>query len=179
LRHLAESTHRQISQLTYEDFTPDTILTFLDNLERQRRFREDLFFRLDVLSIEMPPLCERREDIPLLAADFIRKHRHIWCDPHSPVLGISPEAHLLLVWYSWPGNVRELENAIELAITLGITPYIIPADLPRTISKNGADFGEGDLYEKELNAFKKSLFESVLVGGSRLEAARRLGLYPT
>ena len=101
--------------------------------------------------------------------------------PHPPVLGISPEANHLLAVYSWPGNVRELENAIERAIALGVSPYIQPEDLPKTLRTNNPDPGETDVYDKELDAFRKSLFERVLqqARGNRLDAARRLGLHPT
>jgi len=142
------------------------------------RFREDLFYRLNVLPLEMPTLAERREDIPQLAAHFIRKYRHIRCAPYPEVSGISPEAHQLLAAYAWPGNVRELENAIEWAISMGATAYILPEDLPKEIraSSDLADPGKG-LYEREFAAFQKSLFERILreTRGNRAEAARRLG----
>ena len=95
------------------------------------RFRQDLFYRLNVLPLEMPTLAERREDIPQLAAHFIKKYRHIRCAPYPEVSGISPEAHQLLAAHGWPGNVRELENAIEWAISMGATVYILPEDCRR------------------------------------------------
>src|SRR5262245_33188984 len=97
------------------------------------RFRQDLFFRLDVLTVEMPRLSERREDIPLLAAHFMKNYGQIRTEPFPPVMGISPGALHLLVSYSWPGNVRELENAIERGIALGVTPDIRPDDLPKAL----------------------------------------------
>jgi len=142
------------------------------------RFREDLFYRLNVLPLEMPTLAERREDIPQLAAHFIKKYRHIRCAPYAEVSGISPEAHQLLAAYGWPGNVRELENAIEWAISMGATAYILPEDLPKEIRppSDSAVPGKG-LYEREFAAFQKSLFERMLreTRGNRAEAARRLG----
>src|SRR5438046_7646709 len=112
---------------------------------QKRRFRQDLFYRLNVLPLEMPTLAERREDIPQLAAHFIRKYRHIRCAPYPEVSGISPEAHQLLAAYAWPGNVRELENAIEWASSMGATAYILPEDLPKEIraSSDLADTGKG------------------------------------
>src|SRR5262249_9872029 len=142
------------------------------------RFREDLFYRLNVLPPEMPTLAQRREDIPQLAAHFIKKYRQIRCPPYPEVLGISPEAHQLLAAYGWPGNVRELENAVEWAISMGTTPYILPEDLPKQIRppSDPADDGKG-VYEREFDAFQKSLFERILrdTRGNRAEAARRLG----
>jgi len=142
------------------------------------RFRQDLFYRLNVLPLEMPTLAERREDIPQLAAHFIKKYRHIRCTPYPEVSGISPEVHQLLAAYGWPGNVRELENAMEYAIFMGATAYILPEDLPKEIrpSSDSAEPGKG-LYEREFDGFQKSLFERLLreTGGNRAEAARRLG----
>ncbi|HEY2383840.1 MAG TPA: sigma 54-interacting transcriptional regulator [Terriglobia bacterium] len=147
------------------------------------RFREDLFYRLNVLPLQMPSLAQRREDIPELAAHFVRKHRSIRCAPYPEVAGISPEAHRLLGAYGWPGNVRELENAIEWAISMGATPYILPEDLPKEVrapSDSTAAHG-GTLYDREFDAFQKSLFERILreTGRNRAEAARRLGWHPT
>jgi DNA-binding NtrC family response regulator/pSer/pThr/pTyr-binding forkhead associated (FHA) protein len=146
-------------------------------------FREDLFYRLNVLPLQIPALAERREDIPLLAAHFIRKYRHLRCEPDPEVLGITPEAHQLLAEYGWPGNVRELENAIEWAISMGDTSYILPKDLPQEVqrSSDAGDSGEGSWYQREFIAFQQSLFGTALrqAGGNQSEAARRLGLHPT
>jgi DNA-binding NtrC family response regulator len=150
---------------------------------RKGRFREDLFYRLNVFPIQMPSLAERREDIPLLAAHFIRKYRHLRCAPYPEVLGIGREAHQLLSAYSWPGNVRELENAIEWAISMGGTPYILAEDLPKEVQppsdSNNSD--EDTWYQREFVAFQKSLFARAVreCGGNQSEAARRLGLHPT
>src|SRR5207249_557656 len=76
-------------------------------------FRQDLFYRLNVVSVNLPSLRDRREDIPLLATYFIQKYSR---EATRPVAGISPEAHALLKQYDWPGNVRELENAVERAV---------------------------------------------------------------
>ena len=88
------------------------------------------------------------------------------------------EAHQLLAAHNWPGNVRELENAIEWAISMGETGYILPEDLPKEIrASDSADSSDGTLYEREFEAFQKSLFQRMLreTGGNRAEAARRLG----
>ncbi len=91
------------------------------------RFREDLFYRLNVIPIQLPPLRDRREDIPLLAEHFLAKYA---AQMEKPVHTISHEAHALLSAYSWPGNVRELENAIERAVALEQTPAVLRESLP-------------------------------------------------
>jgi transcriptional regulator with GAF, ATPase, and Fis domain len=97
---------------------------------RNGSFRQDLFYRLNVISIALPPLRERREDILLLARFFAAK---ISAKCKRPLLGISPEAESFLVRYDWPGNIRELENAIEHAIVLGSSDSLLPEDLPECI----------------------------------------------
>ena len=93
-------------------------------------FRQDLYYRLNVVQLAMPALRERREDIPLLANYFAAKHGER-CNRR--VLGISPEAQTRLLAYDWPGNVRELENAIERAVVLGSTELMLPEDLPEAV----------------------------------------------
>ena len=94
---------------------------------KERAFREDLFYRLNVVPVEMPPLRERREDIPLLVDHFIRKYNREF---GKHVRGISPEALPMLLNYPWPGNVRELENIIERSVALATEPVIHLKDLP-------------------------------------------------
>ena len=93
-------------------------------------FREDLFYRLEVITIVLPPLRDRIEDIPLLSRYFVDKFGRT---KEKPVTGLSPETIPLLTRYSWPGNVRELEHVIERAIALTPHPIITPEDLPETI----------------------------------------------
>jgi len=93
-------------------------------------FREDLYYRLEVVTIVLPPLRDRMEDIPLLTQYFVDKYGRI---KEKPVSGISPDALALLMRYSWPGNVRELEHVVERAITLTPHPVITPEDLPESI----------------------------------------------
>jgi transcriptional regulator with GAF, ATPase, and Fis domain len=98
-------------------------------------FRRDLFYRLNVVCLTVPPLRERREDIPLLAGYFTT----MFADRcKRRVLGVSHEARALLMAYDWPGNVRELENTIERAVVLGATDRIEPEDLPETVRRVGA-----------------------------------------
>src|SRR5205814_9918082 len=89
-------------------------------------FRQDLFFRLNVVELKMPPLREREEDIPMLANYFAAKHAD---DCNRRIFGISSEAHERLRRYDWPGYVRELENAIERAVVMCTAEHILPDDL--------------------------------------------------
>jgi transcriptional regulator with PAS, ATPase and Fis domain len=97
-------------------------------------FRQDLYYRLNVVSLTMPPLRERREDIPLLAGYFAVKYSQ---KCKRTVKGISAKARARLLSYDWPGNVRELENAIERAVVLGLTEFILPEDLPEVVLETG------------------------------------------
>jgi two-component system response regulator AtoC len=100
----------------------------LEPLVQKDVFRADLFDRLNVVSITLPPLRERKEDIPLLATHFLQKFAE---ENHKNISHIAPEALEILTQYSWPGNVRELEHTIERAVILSIHPIILPEDLPR------------------------------------------------
>jgi transcriptional regulator with GAF, ATPase, and Fis domain len=150
------------------------------NLElaiKQGEFRQDLYFRLNVVSTVIPPLREHREDIPLLALYFAAKYVR---KAKRPFKGISSEARSLLMSYSWPGNVRELENAIEHAIVLGLTDEILPEDLPSVLlEEQSADLSDAR-YHKVLNQTKKQLISSAIeeAKGSYVEAARLLGIHP-
>jgi two-component system response regulator AtoC len=102
----------------------------LEPLVREGKFREDLFYRLNVVTITLPPLRDRREDIPLLANHFVQKFSEEY---KKTISYISPEALEILLQYSWPGNVRELENTIERAVILTVHPIILPEDLPQKL----------------------------------------------
>ncbi len=97
----------------------------LQDAVREGRFREDLFYRLNVISLELPPLRSRREDIPLLAAHFLKFYAEENATEHR---SLSPEAMRIIMDYEWPGNVRELENAMERGVVLS-TSRIINAEL--------------------------------------------------
>jgi len=103
---------------------------------RENRFREDLYYRLNVISIHMPPLRERKEDIPLLAEAFIRKY---CLEMNREEPKIAPSAMKLLMEYDWPGNVRELENIIERALVIGRENEIMTGDLPFSSGKSGPE----------------------------------------
>ena len=102
----------------------------LEPLVKEGRFREDLFYRLNVVTITLPPLRERREDIPLLANHFVQKFTEEY---KKSISHISPEALDIFMEYPWPGNVRELENTIERAVIFSIHPIILPEDLPQKL----------------------------------------------
>lgn len=146
-------------------------------LIQQGRFREDLYYRLKVIDIEMPPLRERKEDIPLLIQHFITKFNNEF---KKNIKGVSEDALRLLLNYAWPGNVRELENVIQRAITLSQHEVILPEDLPASmIQKTDAKLLEKALEEKfTLNQLEKEYIKRVLVetGGNKSKAAELLGL---
>jgi two-component system response regulator HydG len=102
-------------------------------LVREKRFREDLYYRLNVIAVQLPPLRERREDIPLLAHHFLRRYA---AKNAKTVGGFTEEAMDLLQTYAWPGNVRELENVVERAVVLTRSSMISPADLPETLVRS-------------------------------------------
>ncbi len=104
----------------------------LENAVQDKTFREDLYYRLNVFTIFVPPLRERKSDIPLLVDYFVKKYAR---SMGKPIVAISPEAMDVMVRYSWPGNVRELENAIERAMVVGKPPNIVPEDLPFSLSE--------------------------------------------
>jgi len=166
----------------------------LDEMVAEGSFRLDLLYRLAVVRIEIPPLRERREDIPLLAHHFLRKHAAVGeGDPSesrppgstAPV-GLEDDALEALVGYDWPGNVRELENVIESAVALGRGPRLRRADLPlpvpRAFVAGGARGEAPPLLARELplslDAYERAALERALAeaGGDAGRAARRLGL---
>jgi transcriptional regulator with PAS, ATPase and Fis domain len=102
----------------------------LDPLVKSGKFREDLFDRLNVVSITLPPLRERKEDIPLLANHFLYKFSE---ENKKSISHISPEVLEILIRYSWPGNVRELEHTLERAVIFSTHPIILPENLPRNM----------------------------------------------
>jgi transcriptional regulator with GAF, ATPase, and Fis domain len=140
-------------------------------------FRADLYYRLNVVSLEMPALRERREDIPLLAAYFAAQHAE---KVKRRVAGISPEARACLVRYDWPGNVRELENAIERAVVLGSTELILAEDLPESILEETAAAGESvNALQDAVRDAKIAAIERAIeqANGNYTEAAKILGVH--
>ena len=142
-----------------------------------KAFREDLYYRLNVVSLVMPPLRDRREDIPLLARHFAAKHGK---RAKRRVAGLSPEALACLEAYDWPGNVRELENAVERAVVLGSTDLIIPEDLPEAVLETTPAAEVAGGYHETVREEKKRAIVAALdrSGGNYTEAARLLGVHP-
>jgi two-component system, NtrC family, response regulator HydG len=140
-------------------------------------FRQDLYYRLNVVSLEMPPLRERREDIMLLANYFADKYG-TRCN--RKLKGFSPEARTCLMSYDWPGNVRELENAIERAVVLGTTDLIRPEDLPEAVVEARLSSTSPLRYHEAVTQAKKQIIleAAAQVNGNFAEAARLLGVHP-
>jgi len=148
----------------------------LEPLVKNGRFREDLFDRVNVVTIILPPLRERREDIPLLANHFLRKFSE---ENHKNISHISPEALEIITQYSWPGNVRELEHVVERSVILSIHPIILPEDLPRKMFEEmkgpEAQISDEPLSLREL---EKKYVMKVLerTGGNKKKASEILGI---
>ncbi|AKQ64220.1 Type IV fimbriae expression regulatory protein PilR [Myxococcus hansupus] len=132
LRVLQEGEIRPVGENRVEKVDVRVVAATLRDLGRlveKGEFREDLYYRLNVVNLRVPPLRERSDDVPLLARTFIsRFNRQLNRDP--PIQGLAPEAESLLTAYAWPGNVRELENAMERAVLLADGPQILPSNLP-------------------------------------------------
>lgn len=141
-------------------------------------FRQDLYYRLNVISLTLPPLRDRREDIPLLAYHFVAKYSK---KCKRLVSAISPETRNCLVAYDWPGNVRELENAIERAVVLGNTEMLMPDDLPEALWATTPSPQSLPNYHEAVNEMKKQLILRTLEQshGNYTDAARVLGIHPT
>ncbi len=150
----------------------------LASLVREGKFREDLYYRLNVVQIRVPPLRERKEDIPLLANTFLKEI----CERDGKAFRpLSPEAMEALLAYDWPGNVRELKGAIDSGVTLATGNQITVRDLPVTVrgASGGLALREGgtqdlvNIHDNEVRLIMRALDES---GGNRTEAAKKLGI---
>jgi len=148
---------------------------------REGRFREDLFHRLNVIALQLPPLRERREDIPLLLEHALRRFSE---ENNRPLRRFTPAALKVLVDYHWPGNVRELENAVERAVVVGSSEMLLPEDLPETLAETAECETSSEpgaaKYHDAILALKKQLILSAFEqgGGSFTEAAKLLGVHP-
>jgi DNA-binding NtrC family response regulator len=147
-------------------------------LVREGKFREDLYYRLNVVQIRVPPLRERKEDIPLLANTFLKEV----CERDGKAFRpLSPEAMEALLRYDWPGNVRELKGAIDSGVTLATGDQISVKDLPLTVRSAAEglvprETGTQDrvnIHDNEVRLIMQALDES---GGNRTEAAKKLGI---
>ncbi len=154
----------------------------LQELITRDKFRNDLYYRLNIISIEVPPLRERKVDIPLLIEEFIKKHaKHM----SKKIDGLSQGALSALMDYHWPGNIRELENVIERAIILSKGPLVEPRDLPDFLNfKAGGNGGKGNNGLKLKDALRspeKDLIMKALnqTNWNRNETANILGINRT
>jgi len=142
------------------------------------KFRLDLFYRLNVVSITMPALREHPEDIPLLSDHFVSRYS---ARSNRKVRGLSPAARACLAQYDWPGNIRELENAIERAIVIGDSDVILPEDLPDALADRALPLSDcGSNFHDAVRDAKKHLILTALeqCQGSYTQAAKLLGLHP-
>ena len=187
LRVLQERRFRRVGGL--EELQADIRVIAATNQDLARavaegRFREDLFYRINVIGIALPPLRDRREDIPLLAEHFLAKYAELM---QKPVTGISHGAADLLQRHDWPGNIRELENVIERAVALEATPSILPESLPPSLRGTGPRsagppsdvFPEDGLdLETHVREIEKAFILQALerTGGVQTKAAELLGM---
>ena len=162
----------------------------LEELIRQGRFREDLFYRLNVIPIEVPPLRDRAEDVPELAMFFIAQSAQR-CK--RPVTQIDDDAMALLKGFAWPGNIRQLENTIERAVVIAETETLTTRDFPAELFRGPADFPNAgpapsderlaepapiSSFRSERDRFERDQVEQAMTaaGGNKAEAARILGI---
>ncbi|GIX06421.1 MAG: Fis family transcriptional regulator [Candidatus Poribacteria bacterium] len=162
----------------------------LEQLIQEGRFREDLYYRLNVIAIELPPLRERPEDVLPLAEHFLEEsRRRLGRGPRA----LHPETQRLLLAHRWPGNIRELQNAIEHAVVLSTTPEVLPSDLPIAFQKLASESAVDvagvnskseeipDSLEEAQRIFRREHVRRILQrhGGNRTEAAKALGIQRT
>lgn len=149
----------------------------LEEAVKRGEYREDLFYRLNVITINLPGLRERQDDIPLLANHFLEKYGQ---GEKEGIQSISKEAMTLLVNYPWPGNVRELENAIERAVALGLHQEILAEDLPENIRSAKKTFAEMEILHEDITM--KELERDYIIKilkktkGHKINAAKILGI---
>ena len=176
LRFLQEKTYRPLGS-TKETQADVRIIaaTGMDAEEavKSRRLRQDLYYRLNVISLKLPPLRDRREDIPLLARHFLRKYV---AELHKETEEFSPKALQKLIFYDWPGNVRELEHVIERAVVLSDRKIIreIDISLPQLDRKSESDESFKEAKERIVRQFERSYIQKLLLihEGNISKAAR-------
>ncbi|END3797423.1 sigma-54-dependent response regulator transcription factor ZraR [Escherichia albertii] len=138
------------------------------------RFRQDLYYRLNVVAIEVPSLRQRREDIPLLADHFLQRFAE---RNRKAVKGFTPQAMDLLIHYDWPGNIRELENAVERAVVLLTGEYISERELPLAIAGTPIPMAQSQDIQPLVEVEKEVILAALeKTGGNKTEAARQLGI---
>jgi transcriptional regulator with PAS, ATPase and Fis domain len=140
------------------------------------RFREDLYHRLNVVALESPPLRERKDDIPQLAQYFLQQSAE---KSKRYVKGLSPESLEMIMQYSWPGNVRELENAMERAVVLGDTDWVLPEDLPDPLLSVAPQSQTSKYEDSIVGAKREAILDAYRQAkGDYRGAAKILNLHP-
>jgi Nif-specific regulatory protein len=150
----------------------------LEKEVRDGRFRQDLYYRLNVVGITLPPLRERREDIPLFVDHFVAQFSR---QLGKRVVAVAPDARQRLVLYDWPGNVRELQNVIERAVVMTDSEVLTCEDLPEALLElRTPDESELGGYHQAVNDLKRQLLVTAVreANGNLAAAARKLGLHP-
>ncbi|MBV9307377.1 MAG: sigma 54-interacting transcriptional regulator [Acidobacteriaceae bacterium] len=143
---------------------------------REGRFREDLYHRLNVVTLDSPALRDRKEDIPLLAQHFLQRSA---ARCKRPVMGLSKEAEEMIMHYSWPGNVRELENAMERVVVFGLTEWVLPDDLPESLLESAPRDASAKFHLSVQQTKRDSIIDAyVQANGDYKQAAKILGLHP-
>jgi DNA-binding NtrC family response regulator len=177
LRVLQERKIRPVGDTRESEVDVRVIAATNKNLEeaiRNKSFRKDLFYRLNVISLNMPPLRDIKEDIPHLVQHFVKKYSN---ESKRQVPRMAPEAMDLLMRYHWPGNVRQLENVVERAFALGVGESIQSVDLPSEIRDTNLAINYNDknlnLFENEKVLIKRALQQA---NGNKAEAAKMLGI---
>jgi DNA-binding NtrC family response regulator len=179
LRALQEGTIRRVGANEAIPVDVRVVAATNKDLEaavRAGRFREDLFYRLNVVTLRIPPLRERREDVPVLAEHFAAKHGR------GEGAAVSPEAREILQAYDWPGNVRELENVIARALALNPSGVVVPADLPERLRGAAPGPAKGiplpPGFRPSLDELSRRYVALVLAecGGNKTRAAEQLGI---
>jgi len=165
----SEMTHARIIVATNRD---------LSAMVKNGEFRQDLYYRLNVISLEIPPLRRRKEDIPLLVEHFVDQFNHL---QNKTVSGFTPGAYSLLMAHDWPGNVRELENVVERAFILCTSRWVTPEHLPEELTgARPISAGPGDIHSAKRVMEEQSIMGALKRNSfNRAAAARELGIHKT
>jgi transcriptional regulator with PAS, ATPase and Fis domain len=181
LRVLQERTYEPLGATRSETADVRIIVATNTDLAEQMRkgiFREDLYYRVNVVRVELPPLRRRKEDIPMLAEQFVDRFNRL---QHKSVKGIAAEALSLLMAHDWPGNVRELENVIERSFILCNDGYVGIVHLPEDLTRHQASLSSSSNIQTAHELLDAQSIRAALErhGYNRLAAAKELGIHKT
>jgi transcriptional regulator with PAS, ATPase and Fis domain len=170
--------YKQVQRIGSEKSTPIDIRVIaatnrnLEQMVEDGEFRSDLYFRLNVIPLYIPPLRERREDIPVLMQYFLHKHANLL---GRNIVGYSPEAQELFQHYPWPGNIRELENAVEYAVNMETQPVIGKESVPQRVLRAATTEHSPISLKERISQFEKTVLEGMLKQyGTSVQAKRRI-----